>query len=84
MRHKGSYVKESLSAIYLANHDGEEDVGEKIQKRSEYAYANEILRMETRDGRDWTAPKLSYCNIKRVWGMGRRRNSKGHIQKKAR
>lgn len=50
----------------------EEDVGEKIHERSEYAYPNGILRMETRDGRDWAASKLSYCNIKRVWWMGRR------------
>lgn len=59
-----------VCAICPANHDGEEDVGERIQERSEYAYPNENLRIKIRDGRDWTTPTLSYCEISEPgwWG----------------
>ena len=52
-----------VCAICPATHDGEEDVGERIQERSEYAYPNQTLRIKIRDGRDWTTPTLSYCEI---------------------
>lgn len=84
MRHKGSYVKESLSAIYLANRDGEEDVGGKIHKRSEYAYPNEILRMENKRWSWLDGSRAFLLQYQASLGDGEERNSKGHIQKKAR